>query len=182
MGTCTFCGHSHIYGDYDNVKQQCFAIVGDLICNNSIDCFLIGNYGSFDAIAATVCLSLKKQYPHIQVYLVLPYYRPHPDEYEGARYAKFDNVVTPELKSTPRRFRIIRCNEYMIDQADTVVAYVKYDGGAAKTLKYAEKRETKIINIARAQTGIALIKRSTCGRQSSDQRLPASMLDLPTKQ
>ncbi|MDO4841510.1 MAG: hypothetical protein Q3982_02395 [Phoenicibacter congonensis] len=148
MGTCTFCGHSRIYGDYENAKQRCFAIVEELIYNNSIDCFLIGDYGSFDAIAAAVCLSLKKKYPHIQVCLVLPYYRPHLDEYDKERYAKFDSVITPGLENTPRRFRILKCNEYMADQADTVIAYVKYDGGAAKTLAYAQRRKKQIINIA----------------------------------
>ena len=36
----------------------------------------------------------------------------------------------------------------MVDQADTVIAYVRYDGGAAKTLAYAKRKQKNIINLA----------------------------------
>jgi len=147
MGVCTFCGHGHIYGEYEAAKEKCFTAVENLIKSGTIDCFLIGNYGGFDNLAASVCLALKKQYPHISVNLVLPYYRPHLDEYDKERYARFDSVITPELEETPHRFRITKANEYMVDQADTVIAYVRYDGGAAKTLSYAKRRKKQIIKL-----------------------------------
>lgn len=147
MGTCIFCGHSRLYGQFDIVKGKCLTIVEELIVSGVVDCFLIGNYGDFDSIAVSVCLSLKKKYPQISVNLVLPYYRPHLNEYDKKRYARFDSVITPELEETPHRYRIIKANEYMVDQADTVVVYVKYDGGAAKTLAYAQRRKKQIINL-----------------------------------
>lgn len=148
MGTCIFCGHSRLYGQTDIVKEKCLTVFEELIVSGAVDCFLIGNYGDFDSIAASVCLTLKKKYPQISVNLVLPYYRPHLDEYDKERYAKFDSVITPELEETPHRYRIIKANEYMVDQADTVIAYVKYDGGAAKTLAYAKRHKKQIINLA----------------------------------
>ena len=60
MGVCTFCGHGHIYGSYEAVQQECYTTVENLIKTGDVDCFLIGNYGDFDSIAASVCLSLKK--------------------------------------------------------------------------------------------------------------------------
>ena len=110
--------------------------------------FTVGNYGDFDSIAASVCLTLKKKFPRVSVNLVIPYYRPHLDEYEKERYARFDSVITPGLEETPHRYRIAKANEYMVDQADTVIAYVKYDGGAAKTLAYAKRHKKQIINLA----------------------------------
>ena len=148
MGTCFFCGHSRLYGQTDIVKGKCLTIAEELIVSGAADCFLIGNYGDFDNIAASVCLTLKLKYPQISVNLVLPYYRPHLDEYDKERYARFDSVITPELVETPHRYRIIKTNEYMVDQADTVIAYVKYDGGAAKTLAYAKRHKKQIINLA----------------------------------
>ena len=148
MGSCTFCGHGHIYGSYEGVNQKCYDTVEKLINSCAIDCFLIGNYGDFDNLSASVCLALKKQYPHITVNLVLPYYRPHLDDYDKERYARFDSVITPELEETPHRYRITKANEYMVDQADTVIAYVRYDGGAAKTLAYAKRKQKNIINLA----------------------------------
>lgn len=41
----------------------------------------------------------------------------------------------------------IKANEYMVDRADTLIAYVKYGGGAEKTLKYAKKQNRTIINL-----------------------------------
>jgi len=147
MGTCIFCGHSRLYGQTDIIKGKCLTIAEALIVSGSVDCFLIGNYGDFDGIAASVCLSLKKKYPQISVNLVLPYYRPHLDEYDKERYARFDSVITPGLEEVPHRYRIIKANEYMVDQADAVIAYVKYDGGAAKTLTYAKRHKKQIINL-----------------------------------
>lgn len=148
MGVCTFCGHSRLYGQTDVVKEKCLTVIEKLIVSGIADCFLIGNYGDFDGIASSVCLTLKKKYPQISVNLVLPYYRPHLDEYDKERYARYDSVITPELEVTPHRYRIIKANEYMVDQADTVIAFVKYDGGAAKTLAYAKRHKKQIINLA----------------------------------
>ena len=148
MGTCTFCGHSRLYGQIDDVKDKCLTIVEGLVVSGTADCFLVGNYGDFDSIAASVCLTLKKKFPRVSVNLVIPYYRPHLDEYEKERYARFDSVITPGLEETPHRYRIAKANEYMVDQADTVIAYVKYDGGAAKTLAYAKRHKKQIINLA----------------------------------
>ena len=148
MGTCTFCGHSRIYGQSEFVKKKFLSTVENLIISGKADCFLIGNYGNFDSIAASACLSLKKKYPYITVSLVLPYYRPHLDDCTKERYNKFDYVITPELEKAPYKYRIIKANEYMVDQSDTVIAYVKYDGGAATALAYARKRKRQIINLA----------------------------------
>lgn len=78
----------------------------------------------------------------------MPYYRPHLDDFTKELYNRFDYVITPEFEETPHKYRIIKANEYMVDRADTVIAYVKYDGGAAKTLVYAQKHKKQIINLA----------------------------------
>lgn len=148
MGTCTFCGHSRIYGQSEFVKKKCLSTIENLIISGKADCFLIGDYGNFDSIAVSTCLSLKKKYPYITVSLVLPYYRPHLDDCTKERYNKFDYVITPEFEKAPYKYRIIKANEYMVDQSDTLIAYVKYDGGAAKTLVYAQKHKKQIINLA----------------------------------
>jgi len=150
MGTCIFCGHSRLYRQTEFIKEKCLTVVEKIIVSGSTDSFLIGNYGDFDSIAASVCLNLKKKYPQITVSLVVPYYRPHLDDYDRERYARFDSVITPGLEEVPYRYRVLKANEYMVDQADTVIAYVKYDGGAAKTLAYAKRHKHKkhIINLA----------------------------------
>ena len=52
----------------------------------------------------------------------------------------------PALESTPYRYRIVRANEYMINCADVVIAYVRSPtGGAARTLAYAKRKKQRII-------------------------------------
>lgn len=95
-----------------------------------------------------MCLTLKRGYPSIGVNLVVPYYQPQLDIYEKEYRARFDDVIVPALESTPYQYRIVRANEYMVDRADTIVAYVNTPiGGAAKTLAYAERKKKRIIHV-----------------------------------
>lgn len=95
-----------------------------------------------------MCLTLKRGYPSIGVNLVVPYYQPQLDSYEKEYRARFDDVIVPALESTPYQYRIVRANEYMVDRADTIIAYVNTStGGAAKTLAYAERKKKRIIRI-----------------------------------
>ena len=147
MRVCTFCGHSKIYSPYEDIKAATQQIVSGLI-QDGYDCFLVGNYGPFDRLAASVCLILKREYPSIGVNLVVPYYQPQLDSYEKEYHARFDDVIVPALESTPYQYRIVRANEYMVDRADTIVAYVNASiGGAAKTLAYAERKKKRIIHV-----------------------------------
>lgn len=72
-GSMHLCGHRQLYGKYEIIKKDCYTAVENLI-NSGYSEFLIGDYGQFDTLAASVCLSLRKKYPHITVSLVLPYY------------------------------------------------------------------------------------------------------------
>lgn len=149
--TVCFCGHSRLSGEYDTVKEKCFAVVRQQI-EAGADSFLIGDYGNFDHLAAAVYLDLKREYPDIQVCLVLPYYQPHIDEYEKRRRDRFDSVITPDLANTPHRLRIIKVNEWMVMEADTVIAYVNSPyGGAAKTLDFAKRKKKNIVNLAKME-------------------------------
>lgn len=147
--TVCFCGHSDLHGNYDKIKQKCFEVVEKLILE-SADTFFVGNYGAFDNLAATVCLSLRESYPVIKVNLILPYYRPHVDTYTQERLSRFNETLIPPLEGTPHRYRIVKANQYMVDQSDIVVAYVEsQSGGAARTLRYAAKTGRRTINIAK---------------------------------
>ena len=147
MRICTFCGHSKLSATYTEVKGALQSIVPGLI-QDGYDYFLVGNYGQFDRLAASVCLTLRRDYPSIVVNLVVPYYQPQLDSYEKEYRARFDDVIVPALEGTPYQYRIVRANEYMVGRADTIVAYVNTPiGGAAKTLAYAERKKKRIIHV-----------------------------------
>ena len=141
MSVVTFCGHREFYGD-EAVKRWLWETVEALILRGADD-FLLGGYGGFDACAASVVWEMKRKYPAIRSTLVLPY----PDRTVDA--AKYDGTFYPSLEKVPKRFAISKRNEYMVNEADIVVAYVTHDwGGAAKTLAYARRKQKEIINYA----------------------------------
>ena len=134
----TFCGHRELH-EPEKVKAWLEEVVESLI-HEGTDTFYLGGYGQFDALAAAVVREKKERYPQIRSVLVLPYLD---REYDASAY---DETLYPPLENVPRRYAISRRNEYIVDHADVVVAYVVYSfGGAGKTLKYAERKQKRII-------------------------------------
>jgi uncharacterized phage-like protein YoqJ len=103
--------------------------------------FLLGGYGGFDRMAAGVVWELKIKYPQIQSVLVLSYLnRTIPQN-------QYDETTYPPFETVPKRYAIIKRNQWMVDQSDVVIAYVTHSwGGAAKTLDYAKRRQKTILN------------------------------------
>ena len=136
----TFCGHKDI-ADQSTVRVAVDEVLRGLIAEGA-DYFLLGGYGGFDLLAARAVLDLKQQHPEIHSTLVIPYLN---REYSTDLY---DDTTYPPLEDVPMKFAISRRNEWMVDQADVVVAYVTHGwGGAAATLKYAERKNKRIINV-----------------------------------
>ena len=136
----TFCGHSQIPNSID-VAAALATIIEELIAEGA-DEFYLGGYGEFDSLAARAVRSAKAAHPEITATLVIPYMD---REYDPKYY---DGSVYPPLETVPRRFAISKRNEWMIDQADVVVSCVLHGwGGAATTLKYAERKKKRIISV-----------------------------------
>ncbi len=136
----TFCGHSKIT-DKEAVREQLNGEICNLL-SSGYTTFYLGGYGDFDLMAASVLREMKDSYPSIDRVLVLPYLDRKYDE------KLYDSTVYPPLESVPKRFAISKRNEWMVEQADVVIAYVTHDwGGAVKTLEYAVRKKSQIINI-----------------------------------
>ena len=136
----TFCGHSKIV-DKEAVRERLTSEICNLL-SSGYTTFYLGGYGDFDLMAASVLREMKDSYPSIDRVLVLPYLDRKYDE------KLYDSTVYPPLESVPKRFTISKRNEWMVEQADVVIAYVTHDwGGAAKTLEYAVRKKSQIINI-----------------------------------
>lgn len=137
----TFCGH----GDEtypDEIRKKLNDTIEELIRQGANE-FLLGGYGNFDKIAATAVKAQKKKYPYIKSVLVVPYIN------RGFDNELYDYSEYPPLESTPKRFAILKRNEYMVNRSDIVIAYVSHSwGGAAKTFDYALRKKKKMINLA----------------------------------
>ena len=134
----TFCGHRDV-SQSDDVRAWLVDCVESLIQEGATD-FYLGGYGSFDSMAASVVWKLKEKYPGICSVLVIPYLNRDIDT------SRYDLTTYPPLETVPKRFAITKRNEWMVQAADVVVAYVLHGwGGAAATLEYAKRKKKRII-------------------------------------
>lgn len=136
--TVTFCGHSHV-SDAGELNEWLDKVLDQLVAEGA-DRFYLGGYGDFDRMAAEAVKAKKAEKPDIEMALVTAYLGRHAD---GEAY---DYMIYPTLKDVTQRSAIPKCNEWMVDSADVVVAYVTHEwGGAAKTLEYARRRGKRVI-------------------------------------
>ena len=139
--TAMFIGHKECYG-LDEGKLLS-AIVG--LIDEGYTEFLCGGMGNFDMTCARLVKGLKKAYPNIRCYLVIPYLT-----FNITREDYFDEIIYPEgFEKYHFKAAIPKRNKYMVDNSSAAVCYVLHDwGGAAKTYSLAVKAGHNIMNTA----------------------------------
>ena len=145
--TITFCGHSNFLFD-NTVKEKLRELLLQEIRKNPTCKFYLGGYGDFDSLCLNILKEMKADFPTIELLFITPYLD---DNYSKLETAKlyYDGIIYPPLENVPRRFCISKRNEWMVDEADLVIAFVKYSwGGAAKTLEYAKRKKVEFFNLA----------------------------------
>ena len=145
----TFVGHS-LVPSLNKVKE----IVKEKIRSNIIDTksvsFYLGGYGDFDKICAQACRELKQEYIGIEVVYVTPYmsFSEQAKIKEMQSGGLYDTSIYPPIENVPPKFAISKRNEWMIINADLIIAYVDHShGGAYQSLQVAKRKKKKIINI-----------------------------------
>ena len=111
--------------------------------------FYVGYHGNFDDLAATALRTVKHRHPEITLMLLLAY---HPGERAVELPQGFDGSFYPPLEGIPRRYALIRGNQYMVKIADCLICYVRHYGNTRNLLtsatKQAKARELRINNLA----------------------------------
>ncbi len=129
------------------LRERIRQILCAAIPREPVTCYC-GGYGMFDSTCAGVIHELKQEYTMLTSVFVTPYH----DEKRLTLIKAcglYDKIHCPDIGNTPPRFAIIKRNEYMIDCADHVIAYVKNTyGGAYRTLQYAKRKKKTILNLA----------------------------------
>ena len=143
----TFCGHSN-FSFSDTTKNELKNLLIENIRKNPTCKFYLGGYGDFDSLCLRTLRELKKEFQSIELIFITPYIDKNYSKLKFAKY-HYDDVIFPPLENVPRKFAILKRNEWMVDEADLVIAFVTYSwGGAAKTLEYAKRKKKTIINLA----------------------------------
>ena len=138
---CTFFGHKDTPKETEPTLRTTLV---DLIENQGINMFYVGNNGNFDTIVRRQLEALSQAYP-ITYSVVLAYMPAKKSEYDD-----YTKTILPEgIEAIPKRFAISYRNKWMIDQADVVVTYVTHSfGGAAKFKEMVEKQGKMIIELS----------------------------------
>lgn len=133
-----FCGHDNV-PDILKVREWLSHVLDQFIYEENVVCYL-GGYGGFDRLAASVVRQKQKVNSSVQAVLIIPYLNRTYDE------SGYDYTLFPPLESVPPRYAISKRNQWMVAQADVVIAYVTHGwGGAAKTLAYAQAKRKKVV-------------------------------------
>jgi len=140
MKTCTFFGHRDCP---DTVKPRLREVLVQIIERDGVDRFYVGHQGAFDAVVLSVLRELALLYPQIRYDIVLAYV---PQEKSHFDTEMEQHTLLPEgVETAPRRFAIVRCSRWMLQQADYVVTYVRHSWGCATKFADEAKRLGKHI-------------------------------------
>lgn len=126
-----------------NVEQKLKEIIHNVILQG-YSIFYDGGYGYFDELSTKIILDIKVNNPNIKLIKVLTNYsqsKKYPDYY--------DETILPELEEYFYKQRIIKRNQWIVDNSDIVICHVihEFNSGAYKTLQYAIKKHKKIIYV-----------------------------------
>ena len=136
----TFFGHRDCL---DSIKPELFQTIKEQIKNGETR-FYVGTHGKFDTMALSCLRVLKQEYASIQYAVVLAYLPDH-----SGLYLTCETIFPEGIEAVPKCFAIDYRNRWMLDHADTVIAYVsRLYGGAAKYVGKATNQRKIVINLA----------------------------------
>ena len=154
MRTCCFTGHRKIpLEERAEITSRLERVITSLH-QKGIRYYGAGGALGFDTLAAQTVIRLRESCPGIKLILVLPCltqtrgWRPEDvTEYERIK-TQADKTVYTAQQYTPDCMH--KRNRHLVDNSGVCVCYMTEGiGGAAYTVRYAEKRGLQIINIAR---------------------------------
>lgn len=143
MKACTFFGHRDCP---ETIKPYLREVLEDLIINQEVDTFYVGNQGRFDGIVRSVLRELEQAYPEIHYAVVLAYLPGKTNENDD-----FSDTIFPEgIEAVHPRYAIEWRNRWMLQRADFVVTCITHPwGGAAKFAGKAKREGKTVINLFR---------------------------------
>ena len=152
--TACFTGHRTLREPENIIVDKLTVILKGLI-EQGYCYFGAGGARGFDSIAARVVLTLKADYPHIHLILVLPFYNQYEfeqgwssKEIEEYKLLQKSASKVVHLQETYSRGCYYRRNEHLVNGSSLCIAYqYKDSGGTAYTTKYAASQGIRIIKL-----------------------------------
>lgn len=133
------------FEDTQTVEKGIRSVLSELSRTKQFIEVYIGRNGEFDVFSASVIKRYQKLTDDrgLEITLVLPY-----TVKDVEYYQKYYDSITIPIKAHPKAAITLR-NKWMIENSDLVLVYViNSRGGAFEAMRYAEKLNKKIINLA----------------------------------
>lgn len=148
-----FSGHRNLPQDCTELQTNLEKAIIELIEQGVV---FFGNGGAvgFDALAATMVLKLKEDYPHIRLVMVLPC----PPEQQSLKWNDEQKKQYYEILGQADKVRILspqyteKCmldrNRHMVDNSAYLICYLRqHSGGTFYTVNYAERKGLNIFRL-----------------------------------
>lgn len=139
---CTFFGHKDAPS---SIKMRLEEIIEALI-NEGVKNYYVGNNGNFDFYVQGVLENIVKKHNDIRFSVVLSTIN------ETAIGTKQKYTVFPEeLENALPKFAILKRNDWMINNSQIVITYVRHNfSNSHKWLEKAKKKGLRVINLGDA--------------------------------
>ncbi len=151
--TCCFTGHRNIpLLRLPQLKKRLLETIEEQI-KSGYCYFGAGGALGFDTLAAQAVLKLKETYPHIRLILVLPCLSQTRGwrEKDVAEYERIKSLADKVVYTSQEYSRgcMFKRNRHLVDNSSICIAFLSKDeGGTAYTVKYAQEKGVKVINLA----------------------------------
>lgn len=145
-----FIGHRQISGQID-LESKIERLARDLLREKEYVEFYVGRHGDFDLFTASAVKHAQKAVGHHNSSLMLV--QPFPTKNDEYYTDFYDEVLYPLEPKTHPKAAITKRNQWIMDQADLLIAYVEKDkkGGAYTAFEYMKKKGASIVNLAMAR-------------------------------
>lgn len=137
MKSCFMFGHRDTPPE---TQQKIISAVERLYLKHGVTEFYVGGYGAFDRLAGAAVKDVKRRFPEMMLYLLIPY---HPAARQVALPGGYDGSFYPPLENVPQRYAIVKANQYMVNTCDAVICYVRRPGNSKVLLTRAQNRGMK---------------------------------------
>ena len=145
----TFVGHGSLFVS-TALRERIASTIKEVIKDKTNVMFYCGGYGDFDNLCASICRRLKEE-----IKCEIVYVTPYITEVQQKRMQElidskiYDSTIYPPIENTLPRYAITKRNEWMISEADIIIAFVSRTyGGAYKAFQYALRKKKTVINLA----------------------------------
>ena len=143
--TVVFLGHRE---GMREAEERIYNVIQQLLKENEKVNFMVGNQGEFDRAVHHCLRRLKSEQPEIVCEIILAYLPKQCNE-DIIQPDILPTVYPQGLENVPNRYTISKRNEWMLNQADTVVIYMNRNyGETARIYKKAKAKGLRIINLA----------------------------------